>query len=126
MWFAKVVLQWSRYLPGRKFAVVDEFGSYVTPTNVPKPIKILFQTGRRYGIDMLLIGQQPNEIPDTILSQLTELVIFQLISDTPKTLNLLRKFRINPADVANLPPYHWISASIRGAMNRSTGVKLLA
>lgn len=119
VWFSKVVFAYGDALPGRKFFVVDEFGSHVTPTNVPKPVKVILQMGRRYGIDGVFMAQQPNEIPDTILSQITETVCFQLTSDTPKTVNFLRKFGLDVETVAHLPQFHWISADNRGRRARS-------
>lgn len=61
--------------------VCDELQQVVGPHQCPKPLKNIMQTGRRNGIDTLLLGQQPNEIHNTVRNQMTELVLFRLIDE---------------------------------------------
>ena len=110
--FAAMMLKVCDKIPGRKFFVVDELGQYVTGSTIPKPLKTLVQTGRRYGIDCVFIGQQPNELHNTIRTQLTSVVCFQITDDT--ALEFPKKFGFDIEKVRRLPLHKWICRSNQG------------
>lgn len=112
-YFAKLALRAGALLPGRKFFVVDELGWYMTGHAVPTELKKLVQSGRRVaGMDGIFIGQQPNELHNTVRSQLTEVVCFQLTDDV--ALEWPKKFGFNIEAVRTLPPYRFICRNNRG------------
>jgi hypothetical protein len=115
-YFSDYVLRVCDRLPDRKFFVVDEVGRYCTGHTVPKPFKTLIQTGRRYGIDCVVIGQQPNEVHNTIRVQFSEVCCFQIKDDDESALKYLVKFGFNPEEVRNLDPerHQWICRNNRG------------
>lgn len=110
--FATYALEASKRMPGRKLFVVDELGRYMSGHDVPTPLKILVQTGRRYGIDGVFIGQQPNELHNTVRCQLSEVVCFQLTDDT--ALEFPRKFGFDPEAVRGLAPFRFIARNNQG------------
>lgn len=116
-YFATLAYRASQVLPGRKFFVVDELGSFMTGNVVPKPLKIVLQRGRHFGLDGVFIAQQPNELHNTVRSQLTEFVCFQLTDDT--ALEIPKKWGFNVETLKKLPPFHYICRNKRGAESRS-------
>lgn len=114
--FADFAFQVSGRMPGRKFFVVDEVGLYVTTANVPKELKIVVQTGRRHGLDGIFMAQQPNEIHNTIRSQLSTVICFQLTDVT--ALKFPEKFGFNPREIMTLKPYRWVCRDNQGQVSR--------
>lgn len=110
--FSRLALEASKRLPGRKLFVVDELGWYCSGNAVPFPLKQIVQSGRRHGLDGVFIGQQPNELHNTIRCQLTEVVCFQLTDVT--ALEFPRKFGFDTEAVRALKPYHFICRNNRG------------
>lgn len=118
LFFARLALQASERIPGRKFWVVDELGHYVTGHTVPLEVKSVLQTGRHRGLDAVLCAQQPNELHNTILTQLSEVCCFQLLGDEESSLKFLLKFGFDPEEIRRLPPFHWICRNNRGGETR--------
>lgn len=115
--FCKVVLEFSKEHGGRKFFVVDELGQYISGSKIPKPLKTIVQTGRRYGIDCVFMGQQPNELHNTVRTQLSEVVCFRLCDDNALEFPIKRGFKEN--ELRNLPDHHWICRDDKGNEARS-------
>jgi len=115
-YFAKLTLRAAAVLPGRKFFCVDELSRYVTGSVIPRPLKTLVQTGRRYGVDGVFMAQQPNELHNTIRCQLSEVVCFQLTDDT--ALEFPKKFGFDIEAVRVLPPFQFICRNNRGVERR--------
>ena len=116
VYLSRLAMEASKRMPGRKFIVVDELGWYVTGNSIPFPLKQVVQSGRRHGLDGVFIGQQPNELHNTIRCQLTEVVCFQLTDDT--ALEFPRKFGFDPEAIRALKPYEFICRNNRGAETR--------
>lgn len=114
--FSRLALEVSKRLPGRKLIVIDELGWYVSGNNIPFPLKQVVQSGRRCGLDGVFIGQQPNELHNTIRCQLTEVVCFQLTDET--ALEFPRKFGFDPASIRALAPHRFICRNNRGGEAR--------
>jgi hypothetical protein len=117
-YFTQLALTAAKLIPGRKFFVIDELGNYVTGSTVPKPLKILAQTGRRYGVDCVFIGQQPNHIHNAIRCQLTEVICFQLTEDC--ALEFPKKFGFDVEAIRALQPFQFIARNNRGGELRYT------
>lgn len=86
--------------------VCDELQKVVGPHNCPKPLKNIVQTGRKFAIDSLFIGQQPNEIHNTVRNQATEFILF-----AQKDENALKFAEMNGFDtdeVRQLQPLHYV------------------
>lgn len=116
LFFSRLSMEASKRLPGRKLFVVDELGWYCSGANVPFELKKLVQSGRRFGLDGVFIGQQPNELHNTIRCQLTEVVCFQLTDAT--ALEFPRKFGFDIEAVRALRPFHFIARNNRGGEHR--------
>jgi hypothetical protein len=69
----------------------------------------------------VFIAQAPAELPDAILSQVSEAVCFNLFADTEKTVKFLRKFRLDPEQVQRLAPFSWVSGDKSGRRACSAG-----
>ncbi|HYG23380.1 MAG TPA: hypothetical protein VEH04_11405 [Verrucomicrobiae bacterium] len=110
-YYATLTLAASSRLPGRKFFVVDELGQYVTGSAIPRSLKTLVQTGRRYGVDGVFIAQQPNTIHNTIRVQLSEVVCFQLTDD--RALEFPAAFGFDVAAIRKLGPHRFICRNNR-------------
>jgi len=110
--FSRYAYRAAAILPGRKFFVVDELGRYMSGSDVPFPIKLICQAGRRVGLDAVFIAQQPNELHNTVRCQLSEVVFFQLTDDT--ALEFPRKFGFDPDAVRALAPHSFICRNNRG------------
>jgi len=114
--FTAFTIEASKCIPGRKLFVVDELGRYMSGHDVPHVLKVLVQTGRRYGIDGVFIGQQPNELHNTVRCQLSEVVCFQLTDDT--ALEFPRKFGFDAEAVRRLAPFRFIARNNQGGEER--------
>jgi len=68
---------------GRPFSTAlffcDELQNLVDAHNVPYGLRLIMETGRRQGIDTLLVTQQPNSIHNRTRNQLTEIVAFSQV-----------------------------------------------
>jgi hypothetical protein len=113
--FCDFALKVSDKIPGRKFFVVDELGLKLTGSSIPFQLKVLVQTGRRYGI--VFLGQQLNELHNTVRNQLTELFLFRT-SDNNAVEFAQSKFGFKPEELATLPDYKWICRNKFGAESR--------
>lgn len=111
-YFARLALAAADRLPGRKLFAVDELGRYMSGFQVPQPLKVLIQTGRRSGLDGVWIGQQPNELHNTVRCQLSEVVCFQLTDET--ALEFQKKFGFDTEAVRNLAPFRFIARNNQG------------
>jgi hypothetical protein len=114
--FARLTMAAAARMPGRKLFMVDELGRYCSGMAVPQPLKDLVQSGRRSGVDGIFIGQQPNELHNTVRCQLTEVVCFQLTED--RALEFPTKFGFDPEAVRTLGPFRFICRNNRGGEAR--------
>lgn len=74
--FCDFVFRASQDLPGTKLFACDELQCLVDTHTLSDELRLILQTGRRYGIDFAAISQQPNELHNRIRAQLTEIVSF--------------------------------------------------
>jgi len=117
-YFSRLALEAAKRMPGRKFVVIDELGWSVSGHKLPFPLKQTVQSGRRWGLDGVFMGQQPNELHNTIRCQLTEVVCFQLTDE--RALEFPRKFGFDPEAIRALDPakHQFICRNNRGGEQR--------
>lgn len=118
VFFCRFVIAWCEKLEGRKFFVVDECQRYMTGNVVPPALKVLVQSGRRYGADGVFIGQQPNELHNTVRAQLSEVACFTLTDE--QALKFPKRFGFDVAAVSRLDPklHQWICRDNQGRETR--------
>jgi hypothetical protein len=77
-----------------------------------KRLKTLIQQGRRLGIKMLVASQRLADVPQTILSEATEIVAFRFTR--PRDLEVLEKWSDSETRKAcqSLPAYHCVLLSL--------------
>lgn len=63
--------------------VIDELQKIVDKFQTPVEVKTLVQTGRKFGLDTWFTSQQPNELPNEVRNQWTEVTCFRLTDQTP-------------------------------------------
>ena len=80
-WFCDYAFQMSEVIGGHKIFCCDELQNVVTPYDVPYNFKVLMYTGRRRGLDAILIAQSPNLIHGSIRNMITEAVTFQHVAE---------------------------------------------
>jgi hypothetical protein len=80
--------------------VCDELQKVVGPHQVPFPLKMIMQTGRRHSLDTVVMSQQPNEIHNTVRTQHTELVIFKLQDENAQ--KFISNIGMNTEEIMNL------------------------
>lgn len=81
--FCDFAFQVSSSLDGRKLFCCDELQKLVGTNQVSPELALVLETGRRYGLDVALITQQPNLVHNRIRNQLTEVVSFRQIDAAP-------------------------------------------
>lgn len=96
----------------------DELQKITDVYSLPLPFTTLLETGRRYGIDTLFIGQQINLIHNRIRNQTTECVTFAHID--PLILDAMQAWGFNPDDILSLdyPGEYLIRSFINDATAR--------
>jgi hypothetical protein len=98
-------------LPGQKLLVVDEAWAYQTPQGIPAELQTIVQSGRKRGLHVMLLTQEPNRFNSTILNGASEFVAFRLQS--PPALDLVRKYYgFDPQEVAALQPLEFIGRNL--------------
>jgi hypothetical protein len=61
--------------------VTDEVQKIVPLSNLPRPLKNIYQTGRRSLLDTLTLTQAPNELHNNVRVQITEAAMFKLTDE---------------------------------------------
>lgn len=74
--FSAFAFETSTRMPGRKLFACDELQKMVGTSEVPAEFRTVLETGRRYGLDAVMISQAPNLIHNRVRNQLTEIVTF--------------------------------------------------
>lgn len=74
--FCRCVFSYCTSHMGRKIICVDELQKLIGTDSVSWEFSTVVETGRRYGLDLIAISQQPNLIHNRVRNQLTEIVTF--------------------------------------------------
>jgi hypothetical protein len=112
-WFCSWIAHVAQRGPGRKLVMVDEVWQWQTPSGLSGEFARLVQAGREDGVELVLCTQLPHKLHAAVVGQAAEVVAFRL--DERLALAKLAELGFRPAEVANLPLWHWI------ARNRLTG-----
>lgn len=115
--FADFTIRVCDVLPGRKFFVVDELGDKVSGSSIPRHLKRIAQRGRRYGIDGVFLGQQLNELHNTVKFQLNELFLFRTGEENALKF-AVSQFRFSAEELQRLPDFKWICRNKLGGESR--------
>lgn len=99
-------------LSGKKSFMLDEAGNFQESNNIPLPLRIVVQCGRRYGVDGVFLGHHPNEFHNKLRRQLTEIICFQTFEDTSD--DFLRNRGFNMDELKALQPFKWIGRTKTG------------
>lgn len=85
--------------------VVDELQKIIPTERAPKPLKNIYQTGRRFKLDSLTLSQQPNRLHNEVREQITELVLFRL--DDENSLKFVKNMGKETEEIKTLQPLHY-------------------
>lgn len=86
--------------------VTDELQKIVPlESRVPRPLKNVYQTGRRYKLDTLTLTQAPNELHNNIRVQITEAAMFKLTDEN--SLKFISKMGWETESIMKLPDLHY-------------------
>ncbi len=101
----------STELPGQKLFACDELQQLVGTAGCPWEFCLLYETGRRYGVDVVLISQQPNLIHNRIRNPLSEVVTFAQMD--PNAMDFLLSWRFDENAVRALRPGEFLACQKR-------------
>ncbi len=85
--------------------VVDELQKIIPTEKAPKPLKNIYQTGRRFKLDSLTLSQQPNRLHNEVREQITELTLFRL--DDENSLKFVKNMGKETEEIKQLQPLHY-------------------
>lgn len=97
-------------LPGTKLFACDELQKMVGTMSVTHNLTCLLETGRRRGLDCVMISQQPNAIHNRVREQLTEVVTFQQLTDN--AIDFLAQIGFDAEQVRALHPGEFWARSL--------------
>lgn len=109
--FCDFAFEVSRNEPGRKFLVVDDLQELSDSYTLAYNFRRVWQTGRRAGLDAVLISHGMNQTNSKIRNGLTEVVAFQNLD--PNALDFLAWCGLDPAAVARLPAGSYLARQTR-------------
>jgi len=85
----------------------DELQNLVDTHSVPRGLRLILETGRRQGIDTLLVTQQPNVIHNRTRNQLTEVIAFAQIDKN--AVEFLEDLGFSGEEIRGLDAGEWRS-----------------
>jgi len=109
--FAEWSFEISRLSPNRRIFCCDELQKLCTVYDLPWEFSLVIQTGRRFGLDLVCVAQQFNEIHNKLRNQITELVTFR--HEEALVLDALAQKGLDPALIASLPAGIFIRKNLR-------------
>ncbi len=109
--FCRWAFESSGRLPGRKLFACDELQVLVNTAALPAALALVLETGRRVGLDVALIAQQPNLVHNRIRNQMTAVVTFQQVD--PRAVDWCAEVGFDPAAVRALRPGHYLARNLK-------------
>ena len=107
--FCQWIYDASRRGPGKKILLVDELWQFCSPTEIPRELSLVAQTGREENIELVTATQLPHKVNASITGQSTELVCFRL--SEPLALARVAELGADRAVVASLPLGSFVSVN---------------
>jgi len=106
------------YARGRLCLVVDEFGVWATPQDVPEPIQRALRLGRHRELDLILVTRRPAEVPRLASAMADFLVIFE--THEPVDSDWIRKTAGDAVaeQARTLGKFHYIEYDLDGGKVR--------
>lgn len=109
--FCEFVFNFSKSTGHSKLFACDELQLLTGTNTLVEELQRILQTGRRAGLDFIACSQQPNEIHNKIVNQMTDIVSFQHVQ--PLVLERMEDLGFNASALSQLKPGEYISRDIR-------------
>ena len=100
----------SALIPGEKILVVDEIWQYCSPHSIPQELQTIVQSGRKRGLRLMCLTQEPNRLNSSILNGMSEMVCFKLQSGP--ALDKAEEMGFDRAEIASLAPLHFVARNL--------------
>jgi hypothetical protein len=108
--FSEWTFECCKTFGGRKLFCVDELQKMVSTTEIPWELSLLLETGRRRGIDAVMVSQQPNIIHNRIRNLINEAVTFQHVD--PSAIEFHEELGFDPDEIRSLKRLHFIAKNL--------------
>jgi len=109
--FTEWTFNLSEKLPGTKLFACDELQTIVDVHDTPPGLRLILETGRRQGIDTILVTQQPNIVHNRVRNQLTEVVAFSQVDEN--AVKFLESLGFDGEEVRQLSPGKFVLFDLR-------------
>jgi hypothetical protein len=109
--FTEWTFNLSEKLPGTKLFACDELQTIVDVHDTPPGLRLILETGRRQGIDTILVTQQPNIVHNRIRNQLTEVVAFSQVDEN--AVKFLESLGFDGEEIRQLSPGKFVLFDLR-------------
>jgi hypothetical protein len=109
--FCAVAFEMARRGQSPLLLAADEIQQLGDALTISPEFAACLETGRRYGLDLALSGQQLNIIHNRIRNQATEIVAFA--QGDERALKFLGDMGIDVERVRALPPHHYVHLDTR-------------
>jgi len=96
--------------PGEKALVVDELWNYVTPQKMPMGIRKAALSGRKAGLKLFVLTQEPARMNETLKGAVSEVICFRLQSE--KQLDFVAGLGFDREEVKNLAPLSYVARNL--------------
>jgi hypothetical protein len=108
--FCKFVFEASKQLPGKKLMCCDELQKLIGVNTVSRPLAAILETGRRRGLDTIMVTQQANAVHNRVREQLTEIVTFKQLTDN--AIEFLAQMGFSAEELRGLEPLHYVDRNL--------------
>ena len=109
--FCDFTFQAAVKMRGSKLFACDELQKLLGTDRITDELALVLETGRRYGIDAVMVAQAPNLIHNRIRNQLTEVVTFQQLDGN--ALKYLREVGFNDEEVRQLRIGQFVARNLK-------------
>ncbi|MCU0770854.1 MAG: hypothetical protein MUE94_03660 [Verrucomicrobia bacterium] len=117
-------LEWafnvSTKLGGNKLFACDELQKLVGTAKCPWELALVLETGRRHGLDTLMITQQPNLIHNRVRNQTTEVVTFRQVDKA--AVGYLEDLGFDAERIRKLCPGSYLLRNLQNGAERQGSV----
>jgi hypothetical protein len=100
----------SSEIPGNKVIVVDEVWRHCSPQKIPVELANIVQSGRKVGLHLFVLTQEPNRLNSSIINGASEFVCFKLQSQA--ALDCVENYGFNRDEISRLPEFHFVARNL--------------